>query len=149
MNSWYLRAIRLLISYILRSILQYWCEHTPHENRNKVRNEQAIWQILAAAVKESLGKFSAVPSIDFDTVDMPDIPAFEQAAPVESPKVHYNSDYNPFKSSASYSPSQRELGKPLWRTSEGGRIRARYDRSFFRCCTHRKCGNRIRVLVGL
>jgi DNA mismatch repair protein MutL len=50
-----------------------------------------------------LGKFSAVPSIDFDTVDMPDIPAFEQAAPVESPKVHYNSDYNPFKSSASYS----------------------------------------------
>lgn len=75
----------------------------PTKTEIKFENEQAIWQILAAAVKESLGKFSAVPSIDFDTVDMPDIPAFEQAAPVESPKVHYDSDYNPFKSSASYS----------------------------------------------
>lgn len=75
----------------------------PTKTEIKFENEQAIWQILAAAVKESLGKFSAVPSIDFDTVDMPDIPAFELAAPVESPKVHYNSDYNPFKSSASYS----------------------------------------------
>jgi len=75
----------------------------PTKTEIKFENEQAIWQILAAAVKESLGRFSAVPSIDFDTVDMPDIPAFEQAAPVESPKVHYNSDYNPFKSSASYS----------------------------------------------
>lgn len=75
----------------------------PTKTEIKFENEQAIWQILAAAVKESLGKFSAVPSIDFDTADMPDIPAFEQAAPVESPKVHYNSDYNPFKSSASYS----------------------------------------------
>ena len=75
----------------------------PTKTEIKFENEQAIWQILAAAVKETLGKFSAVPSIDFDTVDMPDIPAFEQAAPVESPKVHYNSDYNPFKSSASYS----------------------------------------------
>ena len=72
----------------------------PTKTEIKFENEQAIWQILAAAVKESLGKFSAVPSIDFDTADMPDIPAFEQAAPVESPKVHYNSDYNPFKSSA-------------------------------------------------
>ena len=75
----------------------------PTKTEIKFENEQAIWQILAAAVKESLGKFSAVPSIDYDTADMPDIPAFEQAAPVESPKVHYNSDYNPFKSSASYS----------------------------------------------
>ena len=75
----------------------------PTKTEIKFENEQAIWQILAAAVKESLGKFSAVPSIDFDTADMPDIPAFEQAAPVESPKVHYNSDYNPFKLSASYS----------------------------------------------
>ena len=41
-------------------------------------------------VKESLGKFSAIPTIDFGTEDMPDIPAFEQARPIEPPKVHYN-----------------------------------------------------------
>ena len=60
-------------------------------------------RILSAAVKESLGKFSAIPTIDFDTEDMPDIPAFEQARPIEPPKVHYNTDFNPFKTSSASS----------------------------------------------
>ena len=65
-------------------------------------NEQAIWQILAAAVKETLGKFNAVPSIDFDTEGMPDIPAFESSpyAGIQPPKTTYNPDYNPFNTSA-------------------------------------------------
>ncbi|MGI6815906.1 DNA mismatch repair endonuclease MutL [Bacteroides sp. KG123] len=75
----------------------------PTKTEIKFENEQAIWQILSAAVKESLGRFSAVPTIDFDTEDMPDIPAFEQTRPVEPPKVHYNADFNPFKTSASSS----------------------------------------------
>lgn len=75
----------------------------PTKTEIKFENEQAIWQILSAAVKESLGKFSAIPQIDFDTEDMPDIPAFEQARPIEPPKVHYNADFNPFKSSSSSS----------------------------------------------
>ena len=49
----------------------------PTKTEIKFENEQAIWQILAAAVKETLGKFNAVPSIDFDTEGMPDIPAFD------------------------------------------------------------------------
>lgn len=72
----------------------------PTKTEIKFENEQAIWQILSAAVKESLGKFNAVPSIDFDTEGMPDIPAFEQSHPIEPPRVHYNSDFNPFKTSS-------------------------------------------------
>ena len=72
----------------------------PTKTEIKFENEQAIWQILSAAVKESLGKFSAIPSIDFDTEDMPDIPAFEQNLSSAPPTVQYNSDYNPFKVSA-------------------------------------------------
>lgn len=75
----------------------------PTKTEIKFENEQAIWQILSAAVKESLGKFSAIPQIDFDTEDMPDIPAFEQTRPIEPPKVHYNADFNPFKTSSSAS----------------------------------------------
>ena len=63
----------------------------PTKTEIKFENEQAIWQILSASVKESLGKFSAIPSIDFDTEDMPDIPAFEQNLPPAPPKIHYNS----------------------------------------------------------
>ena len=74
----------------------------PTKTEIKFENEQAIWQILAAAVKETLGKFNAVPSIDFDTEGMPDIPAFD-ASPytgIQPPKTTYNPDYNPFNVSA-------------------------------------------------
>ena len=73
----------------------------PTKTEIKFENEQAIWQILSAAVKESLGKFSAIPSIDFDTEDMPDMPAYEQTDTAAPPKVHYNTDFNPFQASAS------------------------------------------------
>lgn len=86
----------------------------PTKTEIKFENEQAIWQILAAAVKETLGKFNAVPSIDFDTEGMPDIPAFN-ASPysgVQPPKTTYNPDYNPFNTSAappsSYSKPHRD-----------------------------------------
>lgn len=75
----------------------------PTKTEIKFENEQAIWQILSAAVKESLGKFNAVPSIDFDTEGMPDIPAFESPRSVAPPKVHYNADFNPFKSTSTSS----------------------------------------------
>lgn len=78
----------------------------PTKTEIKFENEQAIWQILSAAIKESLGKFNAVPSIDFDTEGMPDIPAFENSpyAGMQMPKTTYNPDYNPFNTSPS-SPS--------------------------------------------
>ena len=89
----------------------------PTKTEIKFENEQAIWQILSAAVKESLGKFSAIPQIDFDTEDMPEIPAFNQGYSIEPPKVHYNADFNPFKTtpadsfkgtSAGYTPQRVE-----------------------------------------
>jgi DNA mismatch repair protein MutL len=71
----------------------------PTKTEIKFENEQAIWQILSATIKEALGRFNAVPSIDFDTEGMPDIPIFGHDKPVELPKVNINSDYNPFKTS--------------------------------------------------
>lgn len=74
----------------------------PTKTEIKFENEQAVWQILAAAVKECLGKFNAVPSIDFDTEGRPDIPAFE-ASPFEGlqpPPTACNPTYNPFQASS-------------------------------------------------
>lgn len=87
----------------------------PTKTEIKFENEQALWQILSAAVKESLGKFSAIPSIDFDTEDMPEIPVFEQNLPPQPPKVNYNSDFNPFKVSAGNS-----VGSSAGSSSGGG-----------------------------
>lgn len=71
----------------------------PTKTEIKFENEQAIWQILAAAVKESLGRHGGVPSIDFDTEGMPDIPSYQgEGNPfVEPPRVNYNPNFNPFE----------------------------------------------------
>ncbi|MDR0973462.1 MAG: DNA mismatch repair endonuclease MutL, partial [Prevotellaceae bacterium] len=69
----------------------------PTKTEIKFENEHAIWQILSAAIKETLSKFNAVPSLDFDTIDRPDIPVFGETPSLEMPKVHVNTGYNPFQ----------------------------------------------------
>lgn len=79
----------------------------PTKTEIKFENEQAIWQILAAAVKESIGVFNDVPSIDFDVQGQPDIPVFDHASKsAVAPKVEYNPHYNPFKESTPISMSK-------------------------------------------
>lgn len=70
----------------------------PTKTEIKFENEQAIWQIVAAAVKESVGMFNDVTAIDFDTQDCPDIPLFDPNNVSTLPKVQYNPEYNPFRS---------------------------------------------------
>ncbi|MDE6490864.1 MAG: DNA mismatch repair endonuclease MutL, partial [Muribaculaceae bacterium] len=67
----------------------------PTKNEIKFENEQPIWQIIVAAVRESLGKFNAGPAIDFDAVDVPDIPVFDPDA-AASHDVELDTSYNPF-----------------------------------------------------
>lgn len=73
----------------------------PTKTEIKFENEQPIWQILSAAVKEALGKFNEVPTIDFDTEGAIDIPIHDPSKNVEQPRVNVNPSYNPFKSTSS------------------------------------------------
>jgi DNA mismatch repair protein MutL len=69
----------------------------PTKTEIKFENEQAIWQILTAAVRDAVGRFNEVPTIDFDTVGRPDIPVFhEHGGTTTMPKTDYNPGYNPF-----------------------------------------------------
>lgn len=75
----------------------------PTKTEIKFENEQSIWQILSAAVKDAIGRFCEVPTIDFDTEGRPDIPVFDpQHGAVQMPQVHYNPDYNPFKTNGTH-----------------------------------------------
>lgn len=76
----------------------------PTKTEIKFEDEQAIFQILMAAVKEALGKFNAVPSIDFDTESKPDIPVFNPAQRVSMPEISLSKDYNPFNTPGHYTP---------------------------------------------
>lgn len=71
----------------------------PTKTEIKFENEQAIWSILSATVKEALGKFNIVPSIDFDREDAPEIPVRVNLENVKPPQTSFNPDYNPFNSS--------------------------------------------------
>lgn len=69
----------------------------PTKTEIKFENEQPIWQILFAAVKEALGKFNEVPTIDFDTEGAIDIPIHDPSRSVAQPQVNIDPSYNPFK----------------------------------------------------
>lgn len=75
----------------------------PTKTEIKFENEQAIWQILLAVVKESIGMFNQVPSIDFDVQGKPDIPVFTPAhgGDVPKPTVNIDPQYNPFNTKRS------------------------------------------------
>lgn len=70
----------------------------PTKTEIKFDNEQAIWQVLSASVKETLGKFNNVPMIDFDVEGRPDIPAMGASMYPPTQPGPVVSTYNPFKS---------------------------------------------------
>ena len=89
----------------------------PTKTEIKFQDEQVIWKILMAAVKETVGRFEEMPTIDFNTADMPDIPIYDASRPVTQPKVSYNPDFNPFSGSRSetgQSRSNRENWSKLY-----------------------------------
>ena len=93
----------------------------PTKTEIKFENEQAIWQILSAAVRDGIGKFCEVPSIDFDTQGQPDIPVFDKKSfqdNYSAPRVNYNPDYNPFKQSSDRSNSVPNQWESLYEDFE-------------------------------
>jgi DNA mismatch repair protein MutL len=74
----------------------------PTKTEIKFENESAIWQILQASVREALGKFNVVPSIDFDQAGSVEIPMpLHDYADVHTPEIKINPAYNPFEQSSS------------------------------------------------
>ena len=69
----------------------------PTKTEVKFEDERAIWQILMASVREALGRFNIVPSIDFENEALVDIPVFQQYKGIpEQPGIEINPAYNPF-----------------------------------------------------
>lgn len=68
----------------------------PTKSEIKFENEQPIWQILSAAIRESLGRFNAIPALDFDKDDAPEIPVFDPSMAGSLDLGGLDSSYNPF-----------------------------------------------------
>jgi DNA mismatch repair protein MutL len=69
----------------------------PTKTEIKFEDERAIWQILMASVREALGRFNIVPSLDFENEALVDIPVISTSNHMpEQPRIEINTSYNPF-----------------------------------------------------
>ena len=77
----------------------------PTKTEIKFADEQTVFQILMASVREALGKFTLAPQIDFDTQGSIDIPAATNTR-VCRPQVTVDPTYNPFRSRGAIYPDR-------------------------------------------
>ena len=68
----------------------------PAKTEVKFEEEYAIFDMLHAVIRESLGRNSFFPSIDFDQEGAPEIPAANARFYVPPPKIDYDPLFNPF-----------------------------------------------------
>ena len=77
----------------------------PTKTEIKFADEQTIFQILLASVREALGKFTLAPQIDFDTQGSIDIPQ-PTGEVVSAPRVTVDPNYNPFHTRGAIYPDR-------------------------------------------
>ena len=69
----------------------------PQKTEVKFADEEAVWQIVHAAVRETLARTGAVPMMDFDREGQVEIPVLQRGAIYSEPRAMSNEDYNPFR----------------------------------------------------
>lgn len=77
----------------------------PTKTEIKFENEQAIFKILNAAVREAIGKSNLGPSIDFDTHGVVDIPVLQKDTEFKPPVIEVNPEFNPFDNEPAKKPA--------------------------------------------
>ncbi len=104
----------------------------PTKTEIKFEEDGVLFQIIFAAVREALGKFSAPERIDFDNPEALQMPQlghdFDRYRPVGAPVVDVNPDYDPF-SPGTVNPASEPVfpdrpGVPAWKpeTEDYGKL---------------------------
>jgi DNA mismatch repair protein MutL len=75
----------------------------PTKTEIKFEDELAIWQILMAVVKESIGKYNLMPSLDFNNEGVIDIPVLRNETEIRTPQININRNFNPFETDTNFS----------------------------------------------
>jgi DNA mismatch repair protein MutL len=74
----------------------------PTKTEIKFENEPSVWQMLLAAIRDSLSKSGVLPSIDFDRKGAIDIPLYTESNrhSLKIPNIDINTTYNPFETTS-------------------------------------------------
>lgn len=92
----------------------------PVKTEIKFDNEQAIWQIIMATVRDAIGRFAGVASLEFDQEGKPNIPVYtpDENTMVKAPRIDFNPSYNPFKEGATSSRPSAKGWDELFKVGE-------------------------------
>ena len=93
-----------------------------HAKKTEVKfaDSEAIWQILNAAVRETLAKTGAVPLMDFDNEAAVEIPVAQSGVVYHEPRATTRDNYNPFLSDVESEDFGAEFSIPSAHKSSGG-----------------------------
>ncbi len=69
----------------------------PTKTEIKFEDESAIYAIVKAAVKKSLGQYNMAPAMDFDQETSIVINPIKAGTPIHPPRINLNPAYNPFR----------------------------------------------------
>lgn len=86
----------------------------PTKTEIKFTDEKSIYMLLMTVVKRSLGKANVAPSLDFENTNpIMETHVHSSEKIFTQPKVNFNPDYNPFKTSSgsSYKKEETDLQK--------------------------------------
>ncbi|NQY08352.1 MAG: DNA mismatch repair endonuclease MutL [Flavobacteriales bacterium] len=83
----------------------------PTKTEVKFENEKELYAIIMASVKNSLGKYNIVPSLDFE-MEADITPNTLRPQHIEIPQIKIDPDYNPFADSSSSISSGSAYTKP-------------------------------------
>lgn len=82
----------------------------PTKTEIKFEDEKATAQILAAAVRQTLGKSNMIPSIDFENEPLFDVPPLRKGEMVVEPTININPNFNPFENNDFKNTKQNTKG---------------------------------------
>ena len=81
----------------------------PTKTEVKFEDEHALFAVLRAAIKHSLGQFSVAPVLDFSKDSTLDTPYEQHKASPVAPRVSVNPDFNPFAHASRSQPSKKSV----------------------------------------
>ena len=94
----------------------------PTKTEVKFIDESALFTIVRAATKRALGQFGLATELEFNPIQEVDFPPAPKGYVPQQPQVHYNPDYNPFKSS-----SKAGMGNIVTSQPRGGQWTSFFD----------------------
>ncbi|MCB0761372.1 MAG: DNA mismatch repair endonuclease MutL [Flavobacteriales bacterium] len=100
----------------------------PTKTEIKFRDERAIYAMIHAAVRRSLGRYNVAPTLDFDQEMSIKIDPIDPSRPVTMPSIKVNPDFNPFtRSSAGGSSGGSSMGGGGYKPDSLSRWQSLYE----------------------